>query len=320
MKFAAALLATSAAALSQQGKFMQYLTQHSKSYLTVEEFNARQALFNIADDFVVAHNQTNASFTVGHNKFSDMSEGEKAQTRGRNQRNVRSASTHVFQDEFLPSSVDWRSAGAVNAVQDQGQCGSCWAFSSVASLEGAHAVKSGELLKFSEQQLVDCAFVQYGNFGCNGGLEQNAFTYWESNAAVSESAYPYTATRGSCAAGSVNDTGVAVSTYTDVTPESQSQTKAAVAQQPISIAIEADKLVFQLYTSGVFDSAECGTNLDHAVALVGYGSDAGQDYFILRNSWGTTWGESGYMRIADQGDGAGVCGFQLEPTYPTATQ
>jgi C1A family cysteine protease len=319
MKFTAALLATSAAALSQQGKFMQYLTQHSKSYLTVEEFNARQALFNIADDFVTAHNQTNASFTVGHNKFSDMSEGEKAQTRGRNPRTIRSAGVHVFEDVSVPKSVDWRSEGAVNSIQDQGQCGSCWAFSSVASLEGAHAVKSGKLLKFSEQQLVDCAYVQYGNFGCNGGLEQNAFTYWESHAAVSESAYPYTATKGSCQAGSVNDTGVAVSTYTDVTPESESQVKAALAQQPISIAIEADKLVFQLYTSGVFDSTSCGTSLDHAVALVGYGSDAGQDYFILRNSWGTTWGESGYMRIADTGNGAGICGFQLEPTYPTAT-
>ena len=101
------------------------------------------------------------------------------------------------------------------------------------------------------------------------------------------------------------------------TDEQKAQVKAAIAQQPISVAIQANQMVFQLYTSGIFDNTRCGTNLDHAVALVGYGTEGGQDYYILRNSWGTTWGESGYMRIADNGDGAGICGVQSAAVYPT---
>merc|ERR1711877_64175 len=106
--------------------------------------------------------------------------------------------------------------GCVNAIRDQGQCGSCWAFSSVASLEGAHCVATGTLSQFSEQQLVDCAYVKYGNFGCNGGLEDNAFNYYESNAAIARDDYPYTATKGTCQASTMNSTGVEVSTYVDI--------------------------------------------------------------------------------------------------------
>jgi len=113
-------------------------------------------------------------------------------------------------------------------------------------------------------------------------------------------------------------TGIDVSNYVNTTPRSATQTKAALAQQPISVSIEADKAVFQLYTSGVFDSSACGTNLDHAVALVGYGTQAGQDYFILRNSWGTSWGEQGYMKIANTGNGVGICGVLSDPLYPNS--
>merc|ERR1719230_574011 len=208
MRFAAALLATSAAALSTTSKYMQFINTHGKSYMTKEEFKAREALFAISDEFIESHNQTNANFTVAHNKFSDMNEAEKASYRGRIPKAAKTGETVKLNTLNVPESVDWRTGDqvCVNAVQDQGQCGSCWAFSSVVSIEGAHCVATGTLLKFSEQQLVDCAYIQYGNFGCNGGLEQNAFTYWESHAAVSETAYPYTATKGSCQAGSVNDT------------------------------------------------------------------------------------------------------------------
>jgi len=225
--------------------------------------------------------------------------------------------TKVLDTSNLPESIDWRELGGVNAIQNQGSCGSCWAFSSVVSMEGAHFVATGTLEKFSEQQLVDCAYITYGNFGCNGGLEDNAFKYYESNGAMYESDYSYQGTKGSCSYSTRQATDVQASTYLDVTVNSESQVKAAIAQQPISVAIQANQMVFQLYTSGIFDNTRCGTNLDHAVALVGYGSEGGQDYYILRNSWGTTWGESGYMRIADNGDGAGICGVQSAAVYPT---
>ena len=316
MRFTAALLASTAAAFSTTSKYMQYMAEHGKSYLTKEEFQARKALFAVADEFVESHNQTNANFTVGHNKFSDMSESEKASYRGRIPKAAKTGETRSFSTLNLPESVDWRGT-CVNAIRDQGQCGSCWAFSSVASLEGAHCVATGTLAQFSEQQLVDCAYIQYGNFGCNGGLEDNAFKYYESNDAMYESDYSYNATKGSCQYSAGQATTVQVSDYLDVTANSESQVKAAIAQQPISVAIQANQMVFQLYTSGIFDNTKCGDNLDHAVALVGYGTEGGQDYYILRNSWGTTWGESGYMRIADNGDGAGICGVQSAAVYPT---
>ena len=318
MKFVAALLATSAAALSTESKFLQYLLQHNKSYITAEEFNARKAIFEVADELVESHNQTNASFRLAHNKFSDMTEGEKALTRGLLPKTgLRDIETVVLDESKTPSSVDWRGT-AVNAIKDQGQCGSCWAFSSVCALEGAHYIATGNLLSFSEQQLVDCAKYSYGNLGCSGGLQENAFNYYESYDAILEDSYPYTARNGSCAYSTHRNAGVKVSNYVNTTKRSSSQTMAAIAQQPISVSIEADKLVFQLYSSGVFDSTSCGTNIDHAVALVGYGTEGGQDYYILRNSWGTSWGEQGYMKIANTGDGLGICGVQYDPLYPNS--
>ena len=321
MKFAvAALLATAVLANDNiTDKFMKYLAKHGKSYLTVEEFEARKELFTFAENFINNHNSHTTSFTLGHNKFSDMSTEEKAAYRGRvdiPKMRKYGAKKVTLPTDDLPDSVDWRGT-AVNAIRDQGQCGSCWAFSSVASMEGVHAVTSGDLLQFAEQQLVDCAFLSYGNLGCGGGLEENAFTYYESHAAIARDLYDYTASRGTCQDGTLENTGVMALSYTDVTVNDSAQVMAAIAQHPISVAIEADKFVFQAYSGGIFDSASCGTNLDHAVALVGYGTEGGQDYYILRNSWGTSWGEDGYMRIANNGDGAGICGVQSAATYPT---
>ena len=323
MKFAvAALIATAASASSDAitRSFLKYLANHGKSYLTMEEFEARKDLFTYAENFINNHNSHNTSYSLGHNKFSDMSYEEKAAYRGRvddPKKRTFGATKTILSTDSLPDSIDWRDLGAVNPIRDQGQCGSCWAFSSVASMEGVHATVSGNLMQFAEQQLVDCAFLPYGNLGCGGGLEQNAFTYYKDHAAIARDVYrSYSASRGTCMDGQVEDTGVYAASYTDVTSGSQAQVKAAVASHPISVAIEADKFVFQMYSSGIFNEESCGTNLDHAVALVGYGSENGQDYYILRNSWGTTWGEDGYMKIATNGDGDGICGVQNSPTYP----
>lgn len=170
-------------------------------------------------------------------------------------------------------------------------------------MEGRHFVHSGKLLKFSEQQLVDC---DRNSGGCSGGNEDKAFDYYKNNDAMSEQAYPYKGRNGQCKA--ARGTGVHSKGHKNIQKNSPSAMKDALKQGPLSVAIEADKMVFNNYRSGIFDSHSCGTNLDHAVGLVGWGTTKGQDYWIVRNSWGRSWGESGYMRMAIE-SGKGICGI-----------
>jgi len=209
------------------------------------------------------------------------------------------------------ATVDWRAKGKVNPIKNQGQCGSCWAFSATASVESAHAIKTGKLVSLSEQQLVDCSGAQ-GNQGCNGGLMDQAFEYIIANGGqCTEASYPYQAQDGTCQ----KCTPVAqISGYTDVSAGKENAIMPALNGEPVSIAIEADQDGFQFYSGGVF-SGVCGTNLDHGVNLVGYGTDGSQPYWILRNSWGTTWGEEGYMRIIR---GKDECGLDSVPSFPLA--
>ena len=313
MKFAAALLAATASANTMATKFMEHIIKFDLSMPTVEEYNMRRELFESADFLIETHNSTNASFTLGHNKFSHMTEAEKAGTRGLiSPEYLMSGETEILSEEKNGNAIDWRTEGAVNAIQDQGQCGSCWTFSTMASVEGEHAIRTGNLLKFAEQELVDCDGL---SAGCNGGSMALAFYWLKSHDALLESDYAYTARDGTCKYDSTPKTGVRTTAYTSVTQRSLSQLEAAVQKGVVSVAIEADRAVFQLYNGGVFDSTSCGTSLDHGVALVGFGTESGQDYFILRNSWGTSWGEQGYMKLAAT-SGAGICGVNLGAVYP----
>jgi len=183
-------------------------------------------------------------------------------------------------------------------------------------VEGAWAIATGNLISLSEKQLVDCS-VKYGNLACGGGLMDNAFAYLQDYEIETEAVYPYTAEKDACAY-DASEGQFSLTGFVDVATNSPSALQAAAAIGPVSIAIEADKLAFQRYTSGILTGDACGINLDHGVLLVGYGTEAGQDFWIVKNSWGASWGEAGYIRLGrDNVEGSeGVCGLQQDASYP----
>jgi len=238
----AGLVAAASAELmtSADFRFMKYVTSFNKSYLTTEEFNARFALFSEVDAFIEEHNSSNASFTVAHNFMSDYTDAEKKKLLGYRPRVASNfAETNT---QPLAASIDWVAKGAVTAVKDQGQCGSCWSFSATGSMEGANQIAHGTLVSLSEQQLVDCS-TSYGNAGCGGGWMDQAFQYAMDKGMESESDYGYTATDGTCR----YDASKVVFTpsgFKDVTPNSPTDLIAALNVGPVSVAIEADRMVF----------------------------------------------------------------------------
>jgi len=223
---------------------------------------------------------------------------------------------------ILKTEVNWVTAGAVTGVKDQGYCGSCWSFSTTGAIEGAYYNKYNTLTSFSEQYLVSCDNRKNGgtDMGCNGGLMDSAFEWSEDHGVVTEASYPYTSgaegENGDCLSTGTKVANAAPKSYTDVTPKSDSAMMSALNQQPVAIAIEADQVAFQLYSSGVF-TADCGDSLDHGVLAVGYGTLDGTDYYLVKNSWGTSWGDNGYIYL-ERGvsQKTGQCGLLSEPSYP----
>ena len=308
------MLAAPVAAMATQ--YMQYVAHYGKSYITTEEFEIRKALYIQTDAIIEAHNETESSFKLGHNLFSDFTDHERSKMTGALKYNHVATGTMEVPNGGLPSTWDWRDKGAVTPVKNQAQCGSCWAFSAAGALEGANQITTGTLTSFSEQQQVSCNSECYG---CGGGWSYKAFDFWQTNSAYTEDAYPYTSgagDSGTCDVSQRTSADVKTMGHFMVMSDMVDQMKAAVVQQPVSVSIEADRSVFQQYTSGVFSSADCGTNTDHATLVVGYGTDAYGEHWIMKNSWGTSWGEDGYMRLAIV-DGEGVCAIQSAPYYPT---
>lgn len=226
----------------------------------------------------------------------------------------------IEEDVALPDYVNWIGAGAVTPVKNQGSCGSCWAFSTTGALEGAKFIQSGELVALSEQNLLDC---DHEDMGCSGGLMDNAFKFDEKSGGLcSEEDYPYKAKRNpSCNTTCTDVPGSIVESFVDVPPGSEKDLLAAIAMQPVSIAIEASTFAFQFYKNGVITDDSCGSRgeIDHGVLAVGYGSDieTGKPYFLVKNSWGETWGQDGFVKIGRQGKNQfGICSILKMASYP----
>lgn len=312
-----------------EAKFLDWMQTHSIRADNGDHFVRMLQNYADNDDYIAQHNALNLSYTLGHNQFSHMSyeEWRSAMHFGLDRPINPASSVHAAPADTssLPASVDWVSAGAVTGVKDQGQCGSCWSFSTTGALEGAVKVTYGSLTSLSEQNFVDCDTLSNGgrDHGCNGGLMDNAFAWATKNGGVcSEAAYPYTSgttkTAGTCNQSKCTKVAhTAPKSYTDVTKNSDSAMMSALAHQPVSVAIEADQKAFQLYSGGVFTAA-CGTNLDHGVLAVGYGTLNGVDYYKVKNSWGPTWGQGGYI-LLQRGisQSGGQCGIlNGPPSYP----
>lgn len=307
-------------------QWSSFKEKHGKVYTTDEVESHRMKVFASNLKVIEMHNYLHEkgvkSFTLGVNEYADL-EGEEfvQMMNGLIPRNYSLATidhlTYLSpaMPVSVPDTVDWRDHGYVTDVKNQGSCGSCWSFSTTGSLEGQHFRKFGKLVSLSEQNLVDCS-VKWGNNGCNGGLMDYAFQYIKDNDGLdTEGSYPYLAKDGTCHY-KAKDSGATDSGYVDVPSGEEDKLKEAIATiGPISVAIDASHQSFQLYQSGVYVEPECSSSqLDHGVLAVGYGTLNGQDYWLVKNSWGPGWGDKGYIMMARNSDNQ--CGVATQASYP----
>jgi cathepsin L len=304
--------------------WQNFVSEYHKVY-EPEEYYHRFKIFVQNVEFIESFNQLNKSYTLGMNEFGDLSWEEFRATHLSLKPQInsyyRALNSRTLSTNDLPAEVDWIAAGAVTNVKNQGQCGSCWAFSAVDALEGYVGIKFGkkELKSLSPQELVDCSS-KYGNEGCNGGLMDNAFKYViDAKGIALESDYPYKARDQQCKKTKKAPHTETIKSFTDVPENDEMQLKAAVAESVVSVAIEADQMSFQFYSGGVFDDDSCGTNLDHGVAVVGYGHDeeSDKDFWMVKNSWGASWGAKGYIMLVrkDSSGDPGMCGVAMAASY-----
>lgn len=296
-------------------EFKAWKAHHGKAYSNMEEEMYRFKVFLMNKNFVETENAKNAGVTYAINHFSDLTKEEFAATY--------LTFTPSVSSEFLetatfvgdaPAEVNWTTLGDVSPIQNQGQCGSCWSFSAAQAVESAYAVFKGQnnpTPVLSEQQLVSCAgiFQGYLNFGCNGGQMTEAFRYIQSNPLTTLANYPYTSGE-SKQAGTCNKSAASLGTYGitgyKAVGNSASDLQNAIAQQPISVAVDATN--WSQYKSGIF--SDCGTQLNHGVLAVGY---VATQYWTVKNSWGTSWGENGFIQV----DWNTNCGITMSASFPT---
>ena len=267
-------------------------------------------------EFIHKHNSGNHSYTVAENQFINVTYDNEFAIH-ENHYLANNLSTMIIDLPITDKlSVDWRDEHKVSSVKNQGQCGSCWAFSSVGATESAWAIKHNQLYNLSEQELVDCSSE---NHGCEGGEMDFAFQYIMNHSLCTNLSYPYIANNDNTCAINQCKPIVHISNYSDVHPNNETLLRYAVAQQPVSVAIQGNKRSFQMYQSGIYNDPDCGYELDHGVLVVGYGYDEQSDmkYWIIKNSWSQSWGENGYIRILrDSDDQRGLCGIAMMASYP----
>jgi len=296
---------------------------HGKKYAASED-GLRRLIWEENLKRVALHNLEASigkhTYTLAMNEYADLSSEEFLKLVLGSciipKRNNTQASAFLKSDYIqVPTSVDWRDKNLVTPIKDQKQCGSCWAFSTTGSLEGQHSKKTGKLVSLSEQQLVDCSG-DYGDYGCMGGLMDNAFRYIKANGGIdTEDSYPYEARDGKCRFKKEN-IGATVTGFTDIPQGDESALTQAIATVgPISVAIDASHFSFQLYHQGVYFERRCSSvRLDHGVLAVGYGTENGEDFYLVKNSWGVSWGQNGYIKMARNRNNN--CGIATQASYP----
>jgi len=304
------------------GDWELYKSVHGKNYASSQEETLRRMIWEGHVEYIAKHNREFDlglhTYTVGTNEYADMSNEEFVATLNGYKMAEKKNGTTTFlapSNFVAPASVDWRTKGYVTPVKNQGRCGSCWAFSTTGSLEGQHFKSSGKLVSLSEQNLVDCSKAE-GNKGCQGGLMDNGFEYIKKNGGIdTEASYPYTGKNGRChyksASSGATDTG-----FVDVKSGDENALMMAVASHgPISVAIDASHSSFQLYRSGVYNERRCSSSrLDHGVLAVGYGTAGSKDFWLVKNSWGGSWGMQGYVQMSR--NMRNQCGIATQASYP----
>jgi len=307
-------------------------TMHGKTYRNQNEDSFRMKVFmdntaKIARHNTLAH-QGLKTYTMKSNEYSDLLHNEFVSImngyKQKKQAQEHDGITQILPANVeLPEEVDWRDRGAVTKVKNQGKCGSCWAFSTTGALEGQHFRKTGKLVSLSEQNLIDCSR-SFGNFGCGGGLMDDGFSYVKENKGIdTEEGYPYI--DGSHAATEYpthschfnpRKVGATDKGFVDIKEMDEDALKAAVATiGPVAVAIDASQDDFMYYHQGLYDNSECSsTTLDHGVLVVGYGTSEEGDYWLVKNSWGTSWGDNGYIKMARNKDNQ--CGIATKASYP----